>query len=149
MTDFASPRPSPSRLTQTLRAIRHRRGLRASDVAQRMGLALRTYEYFEARADRAPCEALTRFAAAADCDAFALLAAVVLDHGDLAVACLDNKVGEVLALLLDEFICDLGPAAADLSAQQVHIALSQAFRSLADEVRGALPSSSQVAPHTP
>ncbi|MCI3135341.1 hypothetical protein [Phenylobacterium aquaticum] len=130
-------RPTPSPLTQTLRAIRHKRGLRACDIARRMGLALRTYEYFEARAERLSCEDLLRFAKAADCDAYALLASAALNHSDLALACVDNKVGEVLTLLLDEFLGELGAAADHLSPQQAQIAFSQAFRRLAHELAQA------------
>lgn len=130
MSKLSSRRPPPSPLTQTLRAIRRQRGLRACDVAQRMNMKLRTYEHFEAQAGRLAPERLAQFAVAADCDPYALLAAAVLNASPLALACADNKLIAIMAILLEEFVAEVGGAIADLTPRQAQRAFSKVFREL-------------------
>ena len=65
-------------LSETLKLVRQRRGLSASDVAQRMGMPLRTYHHFEGGYAQLDVERIRRFADATDSDPHAILTAVLL-----------------------------------------------------------------------
>jgi hypothetical protein len=95
-----------------------------------MNMKLRTYEHFEAQAGRLAPERLAQFAAAADCDPYALLAAAVLGSSPLALACADNKIIAIMAIILEEFIAEVGVAMAELTPRQAQSAFSKAFREL-------------------
>ena len=101
--------PKNSALSDTLKLVRRRRGLKASEVADRMGLALRTYHHFEGGRAELDVERVKRFAEATDSDPHAILTAVLIGSPALAARTMDNKMMSVLiagAQRLDERLGD-------------------------------------------
>ena len=103
-------------LSETLKLVRQRRGLSASDVAQRMGMPLRTYHHFEGGYAQLDVERIRRFADATDSDPHAIIAALALGSPEFAVRCMDNKLATILTIVLQEFDEETGDAIADLDA---------------------------------
>jgi len=95
-------------LAKAIRDIRRLRDLRASDVAGRMGLPLRSYELFEAGGGRLDLERLFAFAEATDSDPFAIILAVPFRAPSFAVACADTKLALILVMHLQGFYEDRG-----------------------------------------
>lgn len=101
--------PKNSALSETLRLVRRRRGLKASEVAKRMGLALRTYHHFEGGRAEVDVERVRQFAQATDSDPHAILTAVLIGAPAFAARTMDNKMMSVLiagAQRLDERLGD-------------------------------------------
>ncbi len=122
-------------LKAALRAVRKRRRLRAADVADRLGMPLRSYEHFESGAGQLNLERLFQFAEATDSDGWAILLAAHLGKPDLAVRCADNKLVTILMLSLQDFDDELGDGLADLEAAAVIAGFGSAFRDLASHAR--------------
>lgn len=118
-----------------LRAVRKRRRLRAADVADRLGMPLRSYEHFESGAGQLNLERLFQFAEATDSDGWAILLAAHLGKPDLAIRCADNKLVTILMLSLQDFDDELGDGLADLEAAAVIAGFGSAFRDLARHAR--------------
>jgi len=95
-------------LSKAVRAVRGARSFRAHDVAERMGLALRTYEHFEGGGGRLNLERIFAFAAATDSDAFAILAAALIQAPELAARSARNKLMLTFMLALQEFDAEVG-----------------------------------------
>ena len=122
-------------LSQTLRAVRRRAGLRAADVAQRMGMPLRSYEHFEAGGRRVNLERIHEFAAATGADALAILASILMGSPAFAVRSSRNKMMLTLMLALQEFDGDAGDDMELLETGVCLAAFSEMFGQLAHEVR--------------
>lgn len=95
-------------LAAALRGIRRARNMRASQVAQAMGLALRTYQHFEEGAGPFDLERIRQFADATDSDPFAIVASIWLRSPEFAVRAIDSKPMVVMMLALRAFEDDLG-----------------------------------------
>ena len=119
-------------LAAAMRDLRIDRRLRASDVAQRMGLPLRTYERFEAGLGPITYDRLVRFAQATASDVFALLA--VLPFGDAAFArhCADNKLMTIIMMSVLELSETLGEDVAYLDPKTLIGAFTRATTDLAE-----------------
>ena len=125
-------RSSPNAvLAATLRLIRAHRRLRTVDVAQAMGMALRSYEHFEAGGGRVNIERIHRFAEATDSDPYAILAALNLGSPAFGLRCADNKLMTIVMVALQEFDADAGDAIAELEALPIINAVTRTFRDLA------------------
>src|SRR5580698_2942764 len=96
------------RLATVLRAVRKARGLSAAQMAERMGMDRRNYGNFEAGRGRLNLARLVVFAQATDSDAWAILAAVLLDVPQLALGAIDNKMMVAFYILLAEFSAEFG-----------------------------------------
>lgn len=88
-------------LSKAVRAIRKMRGLRTRDVARAMGMALRTYEDFEAGRGPLDHARLAAFASATNCDLAALVLCGVTGNSELAVRSADNKAVTVALMMLE------------------------------------------------
>ncbi|WP_336963836.1 helix-turn-helix transcriptional regulator [Sphingobium aquiterrae] len=95
-------------LSRVIRDIRRLRNLRASDVAERMGLPQRSYELFEAGGGRLDLERLFAFAEATDSDPFAIMLSVPFGSSDFAVACADTKLALIMMMHLQDFYEERG-----------------------------------------
>ncbi len=125
-------RPSPNALlSATLRLIRGHRRLRTVEVAGAMGMALRSYEHFEAGGGRINLERIHRFAEATDSDPYAILSALALGSPAFGVRCADNKLMTILMVALQEFDDDVGDRIADLDALPIINAFTKALKDLA------------------
>lgn len=95
-------------LSETLKLVRQRRGFTAKDVAQRMGLPLRTYHHFEGGRAHVDVERIQRFAEATDSDPHAILTAVLIGSPAFAARTMDNKMMSVLIAGAERFEGRLG-----------------------------------------
>lgn len=126
--------PDDLSLAQALRVIRQRRGLRAADAAQSMGLPLRTYLNFEADLSGASPARLLAFAETADCDGMALILCASGADPGLALACADNKVAAIALGAVEDLYESLGSELGTLTATAVLGAFDRAAALLKDEV---------------
>ena len=117
-------------LSAALRLIRTHRGLRTGEVADRMNMALRSYEYFESGAGRINLERLHRFAKATDSDPYAILAGLALGSPEFALRCADNKLMTILMVSLQDFDRDWGGAIPALDARTLINAFSRVLTDL-------------------
>lgn len=117
-------------LGPALRAVRHRRGLKVGEIARRMGLARRTYEYFEARG-RVEWDRLQRFAAATDSDASAVLLGIVIESPAFAARCADNRLAAIVAAQLRALEARLGDDLSRLDPGRIEQAFRTATETLA------------------
>ncbi len=117
-------------LAKAVRSIRRMRNLKTSEVAERMGLPLRTYELFEAGGGRLSPDRVRRFADATDSDPFALALSLTFGDADFAVACADTKLALIMVMHLQGFFEDHGANIAYLDPPNVIGALERVFKEL-------------------
>jgi len=120
-------------LSQALKAIRRRRGLRAADVAARLGMPLRSYEHFEAGRGRLNVDRIHRFAEVVDADPYAILAAVEIGSPRFAVRCADDKLMAILMMAIQDFDASAGDDIAGLDPRTLISAFAGVFDQLAAE----------------
>lgn len=120
-------------LARTLKAIRKRRGLLAREVAARMGLASRTYEFFEAGGGRLNLARLQQFADVTGSDPLAILMSLVFGDPAFALRCLDNKLMTGAALALQDLNAETGDDLARLDARLIMSEFDAACARLAAE----------------
>lgn len=121
-------------LKEALRAIRRRRGMSAREVAAAMGLALRTYQHFEAGRGQLNFERIKAFALATDSDPHAILTAVMIGTPAFALRCIDNKLASVLLVAVKRFDGRMGDAVSHFEVGR----LISAFRKLFDDLEADL-----------
>ena len=121
-------------LSQTLKLVRQRRGLKASEVARRMGLPLRTYSLFESGRTRLDVDRIALFASVTDSDAHAILTAVAISAPHFAARCMDNKLMAILIAGVQRFDERLGDDVARIEVAR-HIA---AVRAMFDDLEASL-----------
>jgi transcriptional regulator with XRE-family HTH domain len=95
--------PDAPMLSQVLKAIRRRRGLRTIEVAQRMSLPIRSYERFESGRGPLNVARIHQFADATDSDGFAILMALDIRSPAFALRCLENKAMTLMVMAIQEF----------------------------------------------
>lgn len=118
-------------LSASLRLIRSHRRMKTADVAQAMGMALRSYEHFEAGGGRVNLERIHRFAEVTDSDPYAILAALALGSPEFALRTADNKLMTVLMVALQEFDEELGDVLTELDARTIINTFTKALKDLA------------------
>jgi len=117
-------------LAKVIRDIRRLRDLRSSDVAQRMGLPLRSYELFEAGGGRLDLERLFAFAEATDSDPFAIMLSVPFRSSAFAVACADTKLALITMMHLQGFYEERGDDIAYLDPPNIIGGFERVFKEL-------------------
>lgn len=130
-------RPAPAEsaiLSEALRLIRKRRGLRQVDVAKAMTLPIRTYQNFEAGRIHLDFEKIKAFATATESDPHAILAAVMIGSPAFALRSTENKLTSVLMTALRRFDERLGDDIARIEVGR----LIKAFRKTFDELEAEL-----------
>lgn len=142
--------PPNALLSQSLRLIRSHRRLRAADIAQRMNMALRSYEHFESGAGRLNVEKIHRFAEVTNSDPHAILVAISLGSPQFALRCADNKLATILVVGLQEFDEEVGDAIADLDARTIINTFTRSLRDLAAQsVRRDVEAEAWLSERTP
>lgn len=117
------------------RAVRRYRTLTAQQVADAMGLPLRTYEYFEAGAGRVNLDYVHRFAVATNCDPYGLVLGPALGSTDFARRIADTKMILIFLIALGEFETRMEDRLLTLDPRVLIEAFSEAFRKIeADSV---------------
>ncbi|WP_253717280.1 helix-turn-helix transcriptional regulator [Sphingomonas sp. AP4-R1] len=91
-------------VSQALRAIRRKRTMTASAVADAMGMALRTFEEFEAGRGPITFARICAFTEATDSDPFALMLCAPFKTPAFAVDCADTKLVMIMMMHLEEFV---------------------------------------------
>lgn len=117
-------------LAKIIRDVRRLRDLRSSEVAERMGLPLRSYELFEAGGGRLDLERLFSFAEATDSDPFAIVLAVPFGSPEFAVACADTKLALIMAMHLQGFYETRGDDIAYLEPPNIIGGFERVFKEL-------------------
>ena len=117
-------------LSAALKGVRKHRSLTVLQVAKRMGLAKRTYEYFEGLKGGLPVDQIHGFAQATDSDAWAILISALIGAPDLATACADSKAMTIFFLALGRAEPDLREALTHLSPREVTRVFDAAFADL-------------------
>ncbi|VWX49796.1 helix-turn-helix transcriptional regulator [Novosphingobium sp. 9U] len=95
-------------LCKVFRAIKKKRNLTSREIADSMGLALRTYEQFESGSGRILFGQIQKFSEATDSDPFAILLAVMYRTPEFAVHCADNKFPLIITMSIERFAEDMG-----------------------------------------
>ncbi|MFN4287388.1 MAG: helix-turn-helix domain-containing protein [Brevundimonas sp.] len=122
--------PQAAMLSTVLRSIRNDRRMRTAEVARAMGMALRSYEHFEAGGGRLNLERIHRFAEVTDSDPYAILAALDIGSPAFALRCADNKFMTILMVALQEFDEDVGDGVAELDARPIINTFTKALKDL-------------------
>lgn len=129
-------KPSEARLIGlAARAVRRARGMTAQQVADAMGLPLRTYEYFEAGQGRVNLEYIHRFATATNCDPYALVLGPGLGSTEFARRTADTKMILIFLIALGEFETRMGDRMITLDPRALIEAFTEAFRKVEAESR--------------
>jgi len=129
--DRAARQSQSETLSAALRLIRTHRRMKTADVAQSMGMALRSYEHFEAGGGRVNLERIHRFADVTDSDPHAILAALALGSPEFALRTADNKLMTILMVALQEFDEEVGDVLVELDARTIINAFTKALKDLA------------------
>ncbi len=118
-------------LSAALRLIRTHRRLKTSEVAAEMGMALRSYEHFEAGGGRINIQRIHRFAEVTGSDVHAIIAALALGSPAFALRCADNQLMTILLVALQEFDEAVGDAIPELDARVIINTFTKALNDLA------------------
>lgn len=118
-------------LSASLRLIRAHRRMRTIEVADAMGMRLRTYELFEAGKGKIHHERIHRFARVTDSDPYAIFTALALGSPEFALRAADNKLGEILVVALHALDEEMGDGIAELDSRTIINTVTRAFRELA------------------
>lgn len=118
-------------LAASVRLIRTQRRMRTADVAREMGMALRSYEHFEAGGGKVNLERIHRFADVTKADPYAILAALALGSPAFALRCADNKLMTILMVALQELDEEAGDAIGELDALPIINAFTKTMKELA------------------
>lgn len=117
------------------RSVRRARSMTAQHVADAMNLPLRTYEYFEAGQGRVNLDYIHRFAAATNCDPYALLLGPGLASTEFARRTADTKMILIFLIALGEFETRMGDRMTTLDPRALIEAFTEAFRTLEAEAK--------------
>lgn len=118
-------------LSQALKALRRRRGIGAAAMAKRLGMKLRSYQYFESGRSRVNVERVHEIARALDADAHAILVAAEIGSPAFAVRAADNKVMTIIVMGLKDFDARVGDQIAQLDARLLTSVFERTFNELA------------------
>lgn len=129
--DRAERQSQSETLSAALRLIRTHRRMKTAEIAQAMGMALRSYEHFESGGGRVNLERIHRFAEATDSDAYAILAALALASPEFALRTADNKLMTILMVALQEFDAEVGDVLGELDARTIINTFTKALKDLA------------------
>jgi hypothetical protein len=121
--------------SKAVKALRRRRGMAKSVVADALGMPVRSYEYFESGRGRLNVLRVHEVARILQADPFALLIAVDIGSPDFAVRSIDNKLASILVMA----VADFDAAAADhiplLDPATLIGAFRKVFEGLASQAR--------------
>ncbi len=126
-----TPRSQNEILAVALRLIRLHRRMKPAEVADRMGIAKRTYEHFEAGKGAINLERIHRFADATDSDPYAIIDCMALGSPEFALRCADNKAMVAWRVITQEFNTEVGDAIMELETASIINAFTKTLKDLA------------------
>lgn len=119
-------------LSAIIKTIRLDRRMKSAEVAQAMGIGLRTYEDFEAGRGSLDLEKVRLFGRATDTDAVAITLGLLFGSKETALRALDNKFSSILWVALQEFEEEVGDQISVVPGQFFLESLRQAFTRMKD-----------------
>ncbi|MES3026287.1 MAG: LuxR C-terminal-related transcriptional regulator [Pseudomonadota bacterium] len=122
------------------REIRRLRGMRASEVAEAMGVDLRSYQNLEVKLGPVSLAYVDRFARVTDSDAVALKLTIALELPWLAARCADNKLATWILTGLEDLERGLGDAVSKLESAVVISVIDEAVGKLIAHARRDAPT---------
>jgi len=136
MAPFPSHGPTwKQTLSRILRGLRRIRLLRVKDLAARMGMRPRSYEYFESGRARPNLERIHRFAQEANADPHGIWAAMMIGSPNFALRTADNRLMSAFLIALEEFDQAAGDDIALLETGAIVAAFTASFAVLIEESR--------------
>jgi DNA-binding XRE family transcriptional regulator len=121
-------------LGANLRAVRERRGMGQSEVAQALGISRRNYVDAENGDARWSVGHIIEFANVVDCDVMALVSAVATGNPNIATLCIDNKLMTILMSLGINFEEEVGDGVDDLRPQELMEAVEKVLGELSQKL---------------
>lgn len=125
---------SDGTLPRTLKLIRRARGLSTADVAQRMGMALRTYEQFESGTRRVSFDRIKLFAEVTDSDPYGIIFGVMFRLVDFGVASSETKLAMIMMMVLEDFANERRDQIAFLDPATIVTTFQHALKQLGDRL---------------
>lgn len=132
-------------LSAAVKLVRKSSGLSSREVAQKMNVALRTYQRFEGGLNRLNLDHIHRFAKATSSDPYALLFAVMIGSPRFALAAANNNLATILMVALQNLEQSLGDRIAELETRDLISAITKPFDALAAQVLATDPSADWLA----
>jgi transcriptional regulator with XRE-family HTH domain len=126
----AEPDLDAALLSQILKAIRRRRGLKVAQVAKAMGIATRTYANFEAGRQRISIAKIHLFSQVVGADPYAILVAVDIKSPSFALRCMDHQFMAMLTVLIQDFDARTNDSFARIDPRMLYDAARQFFDGL-------------------
>jgi transcriptional regulator with XRE-family HTH domain len=130
----ASPKAPLARqarlLSQIVKSIRKERHMTGAEIAAGMGVALRTYQDFEAGRREFDFNKVRLFAKATRSDAVAILLAIYFGWPELPLLLIDNKMATAFFIVMRDLYNDVGPRLSRVPSAL----LVSGFRFIRDEV---------------
>lgn len=120
-----------------MRSIRRLRGLQTKVIADRMGMPLRSYEYFDSGRGGVTYDRLLSFAQATDSDPLALLVASALNSPELAERSANNKIVLIWMFVLRDLNEELGDDIVYLRPGHIISVLGEVRKKLVEYVRSS------------
>jgi transcriptional regulator with XRE-family HTH domain len=117
-------------LSQILKHIRDLRHLSARQVADAMGLPLRTYYNFESGAGALDIARVFRFADATDSDPVSIIESLMLGSLDHALRCLENQAASIKLASFHKFEQKVGDRMTNIQSQFFIEAFKRSYDSL-------------------
>lgn len=118
-------------LSRIVRSVRRERRMTSAEVAGGMGVALRTFQDFEAGRRGYDFDKVRLFARATRCDATSIHLGVQYNWPELPILLMDNKMAAAFFILMRDLHEEVGPR---LSRVPPSLLVS-GFRQIGDEIR--------------
>jgi|SRR5579859_5376004 len=131
----ADPDLDAALLSQILKAIRRRRGLKVAQVAKAMGIATRTYANFEAGRQRIDVAKIHLFSQVVGADPYAILIAVDIKSPSFALRCMEHGFMSMLIVLIQDFDARANDSFARIDPRVLYAAARQFFDGLLDQTQ--------------
>jgi transcriptional regulator with XRE-family HTH domain len=131
----ADPDLDATLLSQILKAIRRRRGLKVAQVAKAMGIATRTYANFEAGRQRISISRIHLFAQIVGADPYAILIAVDIKSPSFALRCMEHGFMSMLIVLIQDFDARAQDSFAQIDPRVLYATSRQFFDGLLEQTQ--------------
>ena len=127
-------------LSAAVKLVRKSRGMSSREVATGMNISLRTYQRFEAGANRLNLDHIHRFARATSSDPYAVLMAVMIGSPTFALSAADNMLATILIVGVQNLEKAVGSRIAELDTRSLVGAVAALFDSFSDQILARDPS---------